>query len=516
MNFSKTFSQLMLFAALAVLGAALIYFPSWIVEQYHHISSLGAVWGILYLTVVGIGTLLLVGSSAWLVWKLWGNSLAKRLRAERRNRNPSQMTAHQKATEFDENVALAESLKSQSGSAGDMGVAIDPLVREMLEKRESQTLEIVAFGTISSGKSSVLNLLAGREVFATDVRGGTTTARHAIDWPGMDRVVLVDTPGLGEIDGEQHVWIAADSAMDADLIVLVVDGPLRDSEYKLLEKLAGMEKRVAVCLNKSDWYQPEDRNKLLDQIRRQTRDWVDPHEIVAVQAQAGRRLRRRVLADGRQIDEEVAVEPDIEPLADCLLRIVAREGKDLLLANLLLQSRGLVEKAKEKVQDAIDDRARRIVDKYMWTSAGVAAVNPFPVVDLAAGVGISTKMIMDLAEVYQQKVDLEMASKWIGQMGKILIGVLGYTGASIAVAAVVASLLKSAPFIGTLAGNALQGTVQALLTKWIGAVFIEYFRNQMQAPEGGLAGLARREWEKLTTLSELGKLVQAARERFAS
>jgi uncharacterized protein (DUF697 family) len=328
--------------------------------------------------------------------------------------------------------------------------------------------------------------------------------------------VLVDTPGLGEIDGEQHVWIAADSAKDADLVLLVVDGPLRESEHQLLQKLASMEKRIVVCLNKSDWYQSEDRQKLVGQIQQQTRDWVEPSEIVSVQSQTGQRIRRRVLAAGDEVEESVAVEPDIEPLAECLLRVLSREGKELLLANVLLQSRGLLQKAKDRVQESIDERARRIVDKYMWTSAGGAAVNPFPIVDLIAGVGISTKMVLDLAEVYQQRVDLETASKWIGQMGKVLIGVVGYTGASVAVAAVVASLLKVAPVFGTLAGNALQGTVQALLTKWVGAVFVEYFRNQMQTPEGGLAGLARREWDKLTTLSELRKLIQTARERFSS
>ncbi|HMP79392.1 MAG TPA: GTP-binding protein [Pirellulaceae bacterium] len=515
MSFNKTFSHLILLLALAAFGAGLIYFPSWIIEQYHRISSVGAVWGALYLIVVGVGTLLLVGSALWIVWKLWGNTIAKRLRSDRRNRNPSQMSNQQKSSEIDENLALMESLKTDNADAA-LRTEIDPLVREMVEKRQSQTLEIVAFGTISSGKSSVLNLLAGREVFATDVRGGTTTARHQIEWPGMDRVVLVDTPGLGEIDGEQHVWIAADSAKDADLVLLVVDGPLRESEHQLLQKLASMEKRIVVCLNKSDWYQSEDRQKLVGQIQQQTRDWVEPSEIVSVQSQTGQRIRRRVLAAGDEVEESVAVEPDIEPLAECLLRVLSREGKELLLANVLLQSRGLLQKAKDRVQESIDERARRIVDKYMWTSAGVAAVNPFPIVDLIAGVGISTKMVLDLAEVYQQRVDLETASKWIGQMGKVLIGVVGYTGASVAVAAVVASLLKVAPVFGTLAGNALQGTVQALLTKWVGAVFVEYFRNQMQTPEGGLAGLARREWDKLTTLSELRKLIQTARERFSS
>ena len=72
-------------------------------------------------------------------------------------------------------------------------------------------------------------------------------------------------------------------------------------------------------------------------------------------------------------------------------------------------------------------------------------------------------------------------------------------------------MVKTVPVAGTIAGGVLQGAVQALITKWIGATFIEYFRNEMQTPEGGLAGIARRKWEELTSANELRKVIQAAR-----
>ena len=360
-----------------------------------------------------------------------------------------------------------------------------------------------------------MNLLAGRDVFATDARGGTTISRNEIPWPGVDRVTLVDTPGLGEVDGAEHVNIAAESAKDADLVIVVVDGPLRQSEHELLTKLGQMEKRVIICLNKSDWYSPTDQEKLVNQISEQTGNFVNQKDIVCIQAQLGHRTRRKILADGTEVDETIAIEPNIEPLASRMLQIVKEDGKDLLVANLLLRSRGLVEKARNSVEDAIAQKAWKVVDKYMWGAGGVAAISPFPAIDLIAGSAISTKMIIDLADVYQQKVDLETASKWLGEMGKNLIGVLGAQGATVAVSAVVASLIKTVPFAGTVAGGALQGATQALITKWIGAVFIEYFSNEMKAPEGGLAGLARRKWEQVTTVDELRKLVQTAREKLS-
>ena len=502
--------MLLVFVA-AVLGLLLIYLPSWIISNYQAISQFGSIWGTLYLVVVSIGGLLVVGSISWLVWRLWGASIAKKRRQERRNLNPSEMSLSQREKEYEENIDQIESLHKDG-----LDAELDPLIKELEVKREMQTLEIVAFGTISSGKSSVLNLLAGRDVFATDAVGGTTVNRNEIPWPGIDKVILVDTPGLGEIDGEQHVNIAAESAKDADLVLVVVDGPMRESEHRLLERLGSMEKRVIICLNKSDWYVEDDRQKLVGQIARQTAAFVDAHDIVAIQAQPGFRTRRLVRADGSTSDETVEIAPNINPLAERMMQVLRKDSKDLLMANLLLQSRGLVEKARERVQKSLDDKAWGVVDKYMWGAGGIAAISPFPVVDLVAGTAISTKMILELADVYQQKVDLETASKWLSEMGKNLIGVLGAQGATVAVSAIVASLIKTVPFAGTIAGGVLQGAVQALITKWIGSVFVEYFRNEMNAPEGGLAGLARREWNKLTTIDELRKLVQTARSKLGS
>lgn len=185
------------------------------------------------------------------------------------------------------------------------------------------------------------------------------------------------------------------------------------------------------------------------------------------------------------------------------------------MANLLLQSRGLVEQARQQVKESLDQQAWRIVDKYMWGAASAAALSPFPLVDIAAGCAISTKMVIDLGRVYRQEIDIEAAVSLLAQLGKNLVGMAGVGLATPAVASAVGSMLKTVPGAGTIAGGLLQGAVQALLTRWIGAVFISYFGDEMQRPDEGLSGIARREWQRLTSVSELRKLVQTARQRLA-
>src|SRR5438093_643694 len=229
------------------------------------------------------------------------------------------------------------------------------LVAQAQEKQAAQKLEIVAFGTISSGKSSLLNALAGRDAFQADPGAGTTQERLELPWPGDDGVLLVDTPGLGEVEAPERVAIAAQAARDADLVLLVVDGPLRESEHSLLTKLGEMEKRVLVCLNKADWYDDDERSSLLGQITSQVRSVVQPEDVLAVRSQSTVRTRIRVLAaGGTEQEEQVAVPADIGPLARRMLEVVRTGGRELLLANLLLRSRGVVEDAHRLVEEALD------------------------------------------------------------------------------------------------------------------------------------------------------------------
>jgi uncharacterized protein (DUF697 family) len=135
------------------------------------------------------------------------------------------------------------------------------------------------------------------------------------------------------------------------------------------------------------------------------------------------------------------------------------------------------------------------------------------VLDVLISSGVAIKMVVDLARVYRQDVDINLATRLVAQLGKNLIAILGVNAAAPAIAAGIAGILKTVPIAGTIAGGALQGIVQALVIRWVGGVFIEYFKGEMQQPEGGLANLARREWQQLTTPAELFKFVQTAREK---
>ncbi|MEW4564122.1 DUF697 domain-containing protein [Bremerella sp. JC770] len=505
-----------LIVLLVLVGLAMIYVPGWIADIIREGNDLGPIGKWIYFSTVGLGAALLLGLAGWGLWTLVIAKIRKERRREMRNRNPNELSPDQRRAELKENLESISDLRDEMAD-GDFRDTVDPMIDRIEEKLEGGNLEIIAFGTISSGKSSLLNALAGRDAFSTDVVGGTTVRRNKVEWPGNNKVQLIDTPGLGEVDGSVHQEIATHSAHDADIVLLVVDGPLRHSEFQLLELLAKMDKRVIICLNKEDWFTDADKAKLLQQITQQTKEIVQADDILSVRSRSTKRKRIRVLPNGNEIEEEVDVPLSIEPLARRMMQVIKKDGTDLLLANLLIQSRGLVEKARQEVEDSIDRQANQLVNRYMWASGSAGALTnplPVPMVELAAGVAISTKMVMDLAKIYRQEVDLDVAVSLLGQLSKQFIGYLGVQMAAPVVAMAIGSMIKTVPGVGTVSGMLLNGIVMALVTRWIGNIFMVYFKNGMQEPEGGLAGLARREWDKVTDSAYLRKLVQEARQRY--
>lgn len=506
---------LILLVYLALAGYALIAWVPSIVAGYDSIARSSLTLAYAYLAAVALGGVTLGGASIYLLFRLWSNSRKKRTSIERRQHNPSQLSSSQQQAELRENISTSQNFVLGEGVTEELRTEIERALSAIEKKHADCRLEIVAFGTISSGKSSLLNALVGRPVFASDVVGGTTSLRCEVPWPGNEQVMLVDTPGLAEVRGEDRAAIAASAAKNADLVLLVVDGPLKSYEVDLVKKLREMEKRIIVCLNKEDWYDTDDEVQLALQISQQLPGIVAA-DVVAVRSATITRERVRVTPDGRETTEEVDEPPHVAPLAERLLQIVQKDGRELLLANVLLQSRGLVDEAKARVRQVLDKRANEIVTRHMWAAGGAAGINPFPLLDLAGGSAITVKMVLELAQVYKQPIDADGVVKMLEQLGKNLVAMLGATAASPAVAAAIGSLLKTVPGVGTVAGGLVQGIVQALVTRWVGNVFIEYYRRDMQPPPGGLAQLAREQWQQLTRPDSLRKLIQRGREELST
>ncbi len=132
-------------------------------------------------------------------------------------------------------------------------------------------VEIVLFGEIDTGKSALINALVGQAVAEVDVRGGWTKEVWSTTWSGcgycvpgfmQSQVVLLDTPGINEVDGAQRATMAREAAGRADLILFVTDSDLNQTEFSALAQLAAGHKPIILVFNKIDNYTAAQRAQL--------------------------------------------------------------------------------------------------------------------------------------------------------------------------------------------------------------------------------------------------------------
>jgi len=129
----------------------------------------------------------------------------------------------------------------------------------------SQTAKLIIFGckTIlagpaNTGKSTLLNLLSGRDkAIVTEVKGTTRDYVTATCQTGPLSVQLIDTAGLAGAAIKDFIDLASQKKTvellgSADLVLLVLDisEPNSQLDEKLVGKLAG--RKTLTCLNKTD------------------------------------------------------------------------------------------------------------------------------------------------------------------------------------------------------------------------------------------------------------------------
>lgn len=348
-----------LLVLLAVAGYLLVTLPPMVVSHYRDVAADHPIFSTVYLGMVAAGGLLLL-----FVWGLLVHSVVSQLRQRGRSKRlppPSKLSPAQQERELKKRLESAGRAAERAAareaelpaSEREHVQHVRHRIEDLQHKIERKRLEIVAFGAISSGKSALLNALLGEDRFATDPRGGTTLGAEEVPMPmeGMEdgRIILRDTPGLGEVIGKDRGTAAAGYAREADIVLFVVSGAIRDFEFQALRELTSHEKRIIVCLNKEDWYTPEDLEILLRQVREHVQKLPmppAPEDVLAVRARPSLQKRMRIMADGTMQDETVKLPPDIRALEDRLRTIIQHDGRHLLLANLLLRSRAVSAEAK--------------------------------------------------------------------------------------------------------------------------------------------------------------------------
>jgi uncharacterized protein (DUF697 family)/GTP-binding protein EngB required for normal cell division len=255
---------------------------------------------------------------------------------------------------------------------------------------------------VSAGKSALGNALLGRQAFPVGVLHGTTTeAGHAaLDEAQHDGLLLIDTPGINELDGEARERLAFDVAEIADLVVFVCDGDLTRQELDALKTLAATQRPLLLALNKADRYGADELASLLDHLRQRVAGLVRPDDVLAAAALPAAQRVVDVDAQGKETVHQRAPAPDVAALRERLLAIAAHEGKTLSAINAGLYAGRLTDQVSARIAQTRQQVATRLIRHYCLAKGVAVALNPIPVADLLAAAGLDAAMVVQLSRIY--------------------------------------------------------------------------------------------------------------------
>lgn len=307
-------------------------------------------------------------------------------------------------------------------------------LRELSRKLDESTIEIVAFGMVSRGKSSVLNALLGRDLFEVGATHGTTIRRSVQEWtdaapgearPGKARLILVDTPGIDEVGGEVREAQARESARRADLILFVVAGDMQRAELDALTELRKYQKPIILVFNQIDRYPEADRDEIHAKLEDdRLKGLIQPEDIILCAARPDPVPVKVRLADGSTKIIMERPEPVIEPLKARILDVLEREGKAFVALNTLLLAGDLHEEIVDRKVRLRDEAAQRLIWNYSLVKGAAVGFNPVPVVDLAGGAAVDVAMILALSKVYGIPLTKPAALKLVRDM-TLALGAVG-------------------------------------------------------------------------------------------
>ncbi len=427
--------------------------------------------------------LVLLGALAYSLWPFRGKKRPK----WKRKRQKSFPKVPEQKTEAA--IATLEAIEQQVTQIQDQ-VARQALLersRTIASQLSRQELKVVVFGTGSAGKTSLVNALTGRMVGQVGATMGTTEIgeTYRIQLQGTTQSLwITDTPGLLEVGvaGTQREQAARKLATEADLLVFVVDSDLTQSEYQPLKALGQMGKRSLLVFNKTDLYPTGDVDAILHRLRERVQGWIPAQDVMAIAA-SPQPLR---LASGQTVQPE----PLLLPLIQRIVAIVRTEGDDLLADNILLQSQRLGEEARELIDQQRRSEAEKTVERFQWIGAGVIWVTPLPVIDLLATAAVNAQMVVDIAKVYSCELTLEEGKELAVSLAKTLGG-LGIVKGAVQIF----SRVLQVSVAGYVVSKTIQSISAAYLTRIAGKSFIEYFRNDQDWGDGGMAEVVQRHFQ---------------------
>ena len=388
-------------------------------------------------------------------------------------------------------------------------------VRLMLDKLENDEIHIAVFGRVSVGKSALLNALLGESRFSTSPLHGETRTVAMGSWREYvaGNILMIDTPGINEVDGEAREQLAAEVAQRADIVLFVVDGDITATEVDALRRLKALSMPLVLVLNKADRYSQEQ----LDQIRRSLVMHLDglvaEKDIVTASAEPARQVLIRIDEAGRESETSRQPAVDVEAVRERLWSILEREGKSLAAVNASLFAGHLSDQVAARIMEAKRHLGNRLIRTYCLAKGIAVAINPVPVADLVAAAVVDVSMIVHLSKIYGLPLNKGEASGLVKTIGAQMILLMGTVWA---VHFLSSALKLGTAGLSTVVTGSAQGALAYYSTWVVGQAAERYLAQGKSWGEGGPKLVVREILESIDRDTLIADARVEIRKRLAS
>ena len=319
-----------------------------------------------------------------------------------------------------------------------------------INKLEKKQMQISVYGRVGVGKSSLLNALIDKQIFPTDIINGSTKINKSCEWDSrftsLNKVELIDTPGINEVNNFCNEQKNFNRALDSDLILFVIDSDITRIDLDSIKNLLKNNKPILIVLNRCDQWSQKETKLIISSIHKKL-SFFEQKIKIALAASSPREAK--IKPDGTVRSEPKM--PKVKNLKNELQEIINNSGEMLLCINSLRIADQLYRLIKENRLLKKKERAQTLIGKYATLKASGVAINPFLMIDLITGVAFDSALIIQLSKLYELEVGGASARQLVKKLS-LQNSLLG--GAQIGIQISLNILKKifilSAPFTGGL------------------------------------------------------------------
>ena len=285
-----------------------------------------------------------------------------------------------------------------------------------LTKSEKKELQVSVYGRVGVGKSSLLNALMEKQIFPTDIVNGNTKTIKSVKWcqrfKSLNKVELIDSPGIDEINNTNKEEINFHCLLDTDLILFVIDSDITRIELNYIEELLRHNKPILLVLNRCDQWNERETKLILSSIHKKLSFYKQKIKIALV---ASSPRKAKIKADGTVRSEQK--NPKVDILKRELKDIIDKNGELLLCINSLRIAEQFYKSLKENRLLKKKEAAQSLIGKYAALKASGVAINPFLMIDLVTGVAFDSALVIQLSKLYGLEVGGPEARKLVKKLG---------------------------------------------------------------------------------------------------